>query len=123
MRRRIRESITKYMTNLNVNNIGIKIKQLAGKPWQPLEFGRVNDQVLQLALFKGEYHWHKHDAEELFYVAIGQITIQFKDRKDVVLGPGDICVVPKGVLHCPKSAGESYVLMVEPENLKSITLE
>ena len=39
------------------------------EPWSPIDLLRVNDQVVRMALFHGEYHWHKHTNEdELFYV-------------------------------------------------------
>jgi len=97
-----------------------KIKEINGRPWYPVEVARVNDQVIRIALYNGEYHWHKHDNEdELFYVLQGQITIQMKDYPDLILNEGEIAVVPEGVEHCPKSDVESYVLMFEPYELKS----
>lgn len=104
-----------------LTNINDKIKKIAGKPWYPIEVARVNDQVIRVALFKGEYHWHQHkDKDELFYVLKGEIMIQMKQPyKDVKLHEGDIAVVPKGVEHCTKSLIDSYVLMFEPYELKS----
>jgi len=86
-----------------------KIKEINGSPWHPVEVARVNDQVIRIALYKGEYHWHKHDNEdEFFYVLQGQITIQFKNKPHLTLNEGEIAVVPKAVEHCPKSDVESY---------------
>jgi hypothetical protein len=40
-----------------------------GEPWSPVDLATVNDQVIRMALFHGEYHWHRHEEEdELFYV-------------------------------------------------------
>jgi mannose-6-phosphate isomerase-like protein (cupin superfamily) len=90
------------------------------KPWSPVEVARANDQVIRLAKIEGEYHWHKHSNEdELFYVLQGSIVIQLKDQSDVMLDEGEMAVVPKGVEHCPKSEGFSYILMFEPYSLKS----
>ena len=101
-------------------NLKNKIKEIDGRPWHPVEVAIVNDQVIRLALYKGEYHWHKHENEdEFFYVLRGQITIQIKDGRDLVLNEGEVAVVPKGIEHCPKSDVESYVLMFEPYELKS----
>ncbi len=89
-------------------------------PWSPVELARVNDQVVRIALFEGAYHWHVHENEdELFLVHEGEIIIQMKGSPDLVLKSGDIGMVPKGVRHCPKSAGKSYVLMFEPLKLTS----
>ena len=100
-------------------NLKDKIKEI-DKPWSPIEVARVNDQVVRMALFKGEYHWHKHtDADELFYVYIGSIIIQLKDWPYIALNEGEMAVIPKGVEHCPKSVGPSYVLMFEPSVLQT----
>lgn len=96
-----------------------KIEKIGNRAWHPVEVARVNDQVVRLALFKGEYHWHKHEKEdELFYVLEGEVTIQMRSRPDLVLKKGEMAVVPKGVEHCPKSSG-AYILMFEPFVLES----
>ena len=101
-------------------NLKDKIKEINGRPWFPVEVARLNNQVVRMALYKGEYHWHKHDNEdEFFYVLQGRITIQMKNNPDLALNEGEIAVVPKGAEHCPKSDVESYVLMFEPYELKS----
>ncbi|HLD05190.1 MAG TPA: cupin domain-containing protein [Candidatus Nanoarchaeia archaeon] len=96
-----------------------KIKEINGRAWLPIEVAKVNDQVVRMALFKGNYHWHTHQEDEFFYVLKGKISIRIKGQSDLVLQEGEIAVVPKGVEHCPKSDVESYVLMFEPQVLKS----
>ena len=101
-------------------NLEDKIKEIGGKSWSPVEVARINDQVVRMALLEGEYHWHKHKNEdELFYVIKGEIIIQLKGQADITLSKGQMAVVPKGVVHCPKSLESSYVLMFEPFVLKS----
>jgi hypothetical protein len=74
---------------------------------------RVNDAVVRLGVVQGEYHWHKHDADdEFFYVVEGRFWIDLEDRV-VELGPGQGMVVPKGVLHRPRAPERTVVLMVE----------
>ena len=90
------------------------------EPWSPVDVAYINDQVIRLALFHGEYHWHRHGEEdELFYVVKGGITIRLRAQPDVVLREGQLCVVPKGVEHCPESPEPSVVLLFEPQVLKS----
>ncbi len=90
------------------------------RPWSPVEIARVNDQVLRMALFQGEYHWHKHVGEdELFFVYRGRIIIQIRGHDDVTLNTGEMAVVPKGVEHRPMSRCPSYVIMFEPHALRS----
>jgi len=90
-----------------------KIKQINGKPWYPVDIIRANDQIVRIALFQGEFHWHKHKFDELFYVLKGKIIIQLKDS-ELSLGEGELATIPKGIEHCPKSQEESYVIMFEP---------
>jgi mannose-6-phosphate isomerase-like protein (cupin superfamily) len=90
------------------------------QPWSPVDVARVNDQVLRLAMIQDEYHWHRHTNEdELFYVLKGCIIIRVKGHPDVVLNEGEMAVIPRGVEHCPTSAGVSYILMFEPFELQS----
>ncbi|MFQ6123128.1 MAG: cupin domain-containing protein [Candidatus Heimdallarchaeota archaeon] len=97
-----------------------KITEIADRPWDPIEVTRVNDQVVRLALCRGEYHWHHHTNEdELFYVLRGELIIQLKDDPDLTLREGELTVIPKGVEHCPKSVEDTYILMFEPYALQS----
>lgn len=101
-------------------NIKDTIRKVSDKAWTPVEVARLNDQVLRLALFRGEYHWHNHaDEDELILVYKGRIVVQFKGRPNVELAAGELIVILKGVEHCPKSLEDSYVLLYEPINLKS----
>lgn len=43
----------------------------------------------------------------------GRLTIQLRDR-DVILGPGQLFVVPRGVEHCPRADDEVKALLLEP---------
>ena len=87
---------------------------LLSEPYQPGIVGYLNDLKLQIVKVKGPFVWHKHDeTDELFLVVAGRLTIQFRDR-DVVLEPGELFVVPRGVEHCPKADEETHVLLIEP---------
>jgi mannose-6-phosphate isomerase-like protein (cupin superfamily) len=62
----------------------------------------------------GEFVWHSHaDTDDFFLVLSGRLTIHLRDR-DVVLEPGQLYVVPRGVEHCPKAEVETHVLLIEP---------
>lgn len=81
--------------------------------WSPRVIGRVNDQYIKVAKLKGQFTWHKHEAEdELFLVIYGSLTIQFEDRT-VTLGPGEFCVVPKGTMHNPVAEEECGMVLIE----------
>jgi mannose-6-phosphate isomerase-like protein (cupin superfamily) len=89
---------------------------LLGAEYQPAIVGYMNDYKLVVVKTKGEFVWHKHDeTDELFLVVAGELTIQLRDR-DVVVGPGELFVVPRGVEHCPKADEETHVLLIEPRD-------
>lgn len=84
-------------------------------PWQPHRLTSINDYDVKVVKLHGEFVWHTHpDTDELFLVLSGELTIQLRDR-DVVLGPQDVFVVPKGVEHCPKAVNEVQALLFEPQ--------
>ena len=85
------------------------------EPFQPRIIGTMNDYKLMVARAKGEFVWHSHpDTDDLFLVVGGELTIQLRDR-DVVLGPGELFVVPRGVEHCPRSDEGAEILLIEPQ--------
>jgi mannose-6-phosphate isomerase-like protein (cupin superfamily) len=80
---------------------------------------RLNDYEIKLAKLKGEFVWHTHDdTDELFLVIEGTLTIQLRDddgaEHQVVLRPGQLYVVPRGVEHCPVTDGDAAVMLIEP---------
>ena len=96
-------------------NLAEKLALLGGE-YQPAIVGYMNDYKLVVVKTKGEFVWHKHDeTDELFLVVAGELTIQLRDR-DVVVGPGELFVVPRGVEHCPKADEETHVLLIEPRD-------
>src|SRR5829696_1157852 len=94
-------------------NLAEKIALLQSA-YQPGIVGYLNDYKLIVVKVDGEFVWHKHDeTDDFFLVLEGRLTIQLRDR-DVVLGPGELFVVPRGVEHCPKAEEETHVLLIEP---------
>ena len=96
-------------------NLASKFPLLPG-PYRPGLVGQLNDYKLLVVKVLGEFVWHKHDdTDDFFLVLSGQLTIQLRDR-DVVLGPGELFVVPRGVEHCPRAEVETHVLLIEPRD-------
>lgn len=90
---------------------------LFAEHWSPKLVARINDYDVKIVRVLGEFVWHTHeDTDELFLVLEGTLTIQLRDR-DVVLEPGQLFVVPRGVEHCPKAEGEVKALLFEPEGV------
>jgi mannose-6-phosphate isomerase-like protein (cupin superfamily) len=82
--------------------------------WSPKIVGTVNDCLVKLVKFEGEFVWHKHEREdELFLVLAGRMTMRLRDG-DQVLEAGQMIVVPHGVEHCPVASEECHVLLFEP---------
>lgn len=74
----------------------------------------VNDSAVRLGILHGEFHWHKHDLEDEFFLVLdGQFHIDLEDRQ-VVLGRHQGFTIPKGVLHRTRAPQPVVVLMVEP---------
>lgn len=99
---------------MEVINLNDKFKLFQGH-WQPKIAGEVNDAYIKLVKFKGEFLWHKHDAEdELFLVVKGRMTIRLRDR-DLQLAEGEFAIIPKGVEHLPVADEEVHVMLIEPK--------
>ncbi len=98
----------------DVRNILTALNQVEGH-WQPHRLTSINDYDVKVARLLGEFVWHSHpETDELFCVINGELTIQLRDR-DVVLGPMDVFVIPRGVEHCPRADAEVRCLMFEPK--------
>ena len=90
---------------------------LVKEHWSPRTIGALNDYEIKVVKVKGEFTWHQHaDTDEFFLVIAGRLTIRLRDR-EVVLEPGELFVVPKGVEHCPYSKVETEILLIEPRGV------
>lgn len=82
--------------------------------WTPKIVGATNGQLVKLAKVEGDFVWHAHAAEdELFLVLRGRLVLEFREG-EVELGPGEMCIVPKGLEHRPRAAEETHLLLIEP---------
>ena len=108
-----------YETRLNVYYQPLEVvdekalSDACAYQWYNQTLCRVNDSVVRLGVIQGEYHWHKHDAEdEFFYVVEGRLSIDLEGRV-VELAPRQGFVVPKGTLHRTRAFERTVILMVE----------
>lgn len=98
----------------DVTNL-IEAAQSREETWSPRVVAEANGTLVKVARVEGEFVWHDHaNEDEVFIVLNGELTIAYEDRDDVVLGVGDIHVVPKGVRHCPKASEECLIALIEP---------
>jgi mannose-6-phosphate isomerase-like protein (cupin superfamily) len=82
--------------------------------WQPRVIAELNDYQLKIAKIEGDFIWHDHpQTDEAFIVLEGELRIDFRDGS-VLIRPGEMFVVPKGVEHKPFAATEVKMMMIEP---------
>jgi mannose-6-phosphate isomerase-like protein (cupin superfamily) len=95
----------------------ITLKQkltLFSEHWSPKIVATYNGNEVMVAKLKGAYHWHKHDnTDDFFYVIAGHLRLE-TEQGNVEMGPGDLYVVPKGVMHRPVADEEVHILLIEP---------
>lgn len=86
--------------------------------WSPRILTQVNDYDVRLAKVEGRFVWHAHpDTDELFVVLDGSLDIHLRasgEETTVHLARHDVFVVPRGIEHCPESAGGAAVMLLEP---------
>jgi mannose-6-phosphate isomerase-like protein (cupin superfamily) len=81
--------------------------------WSPRIVADFNGHDVMVVKVQGEFNWHSHaDTDDFFLVLKGNITIRLRDR-NVMLGEGEMFVVPKGVEHCPVAEQEAHLLIME----------
>jgi len=86
----------------------------AHEPWFNQTLTTVNDSVVRLGIIEGDFHFHKHDDDDEFFLVLeGTLLIDFEDRETVTLNPHQGYTVPKGVVHRTRAPTRTTVLMVE----------
>lgn len=79
-----------------------------------IDLVQVDELTLSVFLCQGTLPFHRHvDQDELFMVHSGTISLE-SDWGTVVLRPGELSVVPKGVGHRSSSLLPSLVLLLQP---------
>ena len=86
--------------------------------WSPRVLGEIDDAYAKIAKLKGSLAWHKHEEEdELFLVIDGHLRIELENDA-VELGPGELYIVPKGVMHNPIAEEECSVFLIEKKSTR-----
>ncbi|MBZ5584118.1 MAG: cupin domain-containing protein [Acidobacteriia bacterium] len=84
--------------------------------WSPKVIGDINDMQIKAVKLRGEFVWHRHEAEdELFLVHRGRLLMRFRDR-EVWVKEGEFLIVPQGVEHQPVAERECEVILLEPRS-------
>jgi mannose-6-phosphate isomerase-like protein (cupin superfamily) len=113
------EAKEKYTINLDIKygylkriDIPALVKQTR-EQWFNQTLCRINDCVARLGVIKGEFHWHKHDSEDEFFLVLeGKLVIELKEQT-IELLPHQGFTVPKGVLHRTSAPERTVILMIE----------
>ncbi|QXI52134.1 cupin domain-containing protein [Pseudomonas alvandae] len=90
---------------------------LFAEQWAPKVIAEMNDYQFKIARLEGDFIWHTHaDTDETFIVLDGVLRIDFRDGA-VMIGPGEMYVVKKGVEHKPSAEREVKLLLIEPRGV------
>ena len=82
--------------------------------WYNRTLCEVDGTAVRLGVLHGEFHWHRHDEEDEFFLVLdGLMRIELQDMPTVELGPREAFIVPKGLLHRPVVPVRTAVLMLE----------
>ena len=86
--------------------------------FSPKIVAELNGQYVLLVRIEGDkVPWHTHELEdEMFLVLEGALDLHERDHH-VHLGPGEFCVVRRGVEHRPVPLGPVKLLMFEPAGI------
>ena len=86
----------------------------AHEPWFNQTLTSVNDSVIRLGVIEGDFHWHKHDdTDEFFLVLEGELVIDVEGRDSVRLTPHQSYTVPRSIMHRTSAPRRTVILMVE----------
>src|SRR5262245_804742 len=109
-----------YDINLDVKfdpleHIDVGAEAAAVEPWFNQTLTAVNDSVVRLGVVEGDFHWHKHETEDEFFLVLeGELHIDVEDAQTIVLGVHQGVTIPRGVVHRPRAARRTVMVMVEP---------
>ena len=95
--------------------IDIAAEAAAHEPWFNQTLTSVNDSVVRLGVLEGDFHWHKHDADDEFFLVLeGELVIEVEGSETVRLKPHQGYTVPRGVMHKTSAPVRTTLIMVEP---------
>ncbi|MCE7734405.1 MAG: cupin domain-containing protein [Candidatus Heimdallarchaeota archaeon] len=83
--------------------------------FSPKVIDEVNDVFIKVAKIKGDkVPWHNHENDdELFYVIEGKLLLEIENEDSILMIPGDLFVVKKGLNHRVSSTEECHIMLIE----------
>jgi len=106
-------TVTAGPREANVVDIAEKFTHFTSH-WSPKIIAQTNGWEIKLVKAHGEFAWHHHEVDEVFVVFAGELTIKLRGDSEVVLRPGQLYVVHRGVEHRPYAAAECQLILIEP---------
>lgn len=93
------------------------IVDACSEKWYNTTLSQVNDSLVRLGIFQGEFHWHHHDSEdEFFFVISGRLLLDLPEGT-VELEKSQGYTVPRGIEHRTRAEKRTIVLMVETDTV------
>ncbi|WP_285415139.1 cupin domain-containing protein [Pseudomonas sp. efr-133-TYG-5] len=90
---------------------------LIDQQWSPRVVAEMNDYQFKVVRIEGEFIWHSHpETDEAFLVLEGTLRIDLP-QGCVHVNPGELYVVPRGVMHRTAAQGEAKLMMIEPRGI------
>jgi mannose-6-phosphate isomerase-like protein (cupin superfamily) len=94
--------------------IDIPAEAAAHEPWSNETLTSVNGALVRLGVIEGDFHWHKHDDQDEFFLVLdGELLVEVEGSATITLSQHQACSVPKGVLHRTRAPRRTTILMVE----------
>jgi mannose-6-phosphate isomerase-like protein (cupin superfamily) len=94
--------------------IDVAAEAAAHEPWFNQTLTAVNDAVVRLGVLDGDFHWHKHDDQDEFFLVLeGELVIEVEGEETVRLRPHQGYTVPRGVRHKTSAPERTVIVMVE----------
>lgn len=94
--------------------IDIAAEAAAHQPWFNQTLTSVNDAVVRLGVLEGDFHWHKHDEQDEFFLVLeGRLLIDLEDADTVELGVHQGYTVPRGRVHRTRAPVRTTIVMIE----------
>jgi mannose-6-phosphate isomerase-like protein (cupin superfamily) len=109
-----------YVNHMNILYDALKLIDVpklieeCADQWYNQTLCKVNESVVRLGILKGEYHWHKHDNEDEFFMTLnGELLLDIEDKDTVTLKQYQGYVVAKGIVHKTRAPEKAVILMIE----------
>jgi mannose-6-phosphate isomerase-like protein (cupin superfamily) len=85
------------------------IQAAVTEPYWNEALATVNDHEIRMSVMTHAFGWHLHpDSDETFLTLEGRLVISLEDA-EIVLAPGEMFTVKRGVLHKTRPEGDRSV--------------